>query len=142
MKHRLKKYSHKVGLNYWHFEWCTKYRYQMMKKYGNNNLVKAAILKTCNEYNIKVHILEVLPEHVHMLISLPKGMGTEKAFHRLKGRSAFLIFRNKPKFRLRYPQGHFWARGGCAITVGYNDFDSAMGYIKKQLEHHSVELIH
>jgi len=142
MNHRLKHYSHKVGLNYWHFEWCTKYRYHMMRKYGNNNLVKAAILRAANENGIEVHILEVLPEHVHMLVSLPRGMTDAKAFQFFKCRSSFLIFKNKPKFRIRYSQGHFWARGGCAITVGYNDYDSALGYIKKQLEHHSVELIY
>ena len=28
----IKHFSHKVGVNVHHFEWCTKYRYQMLKK--------------------------------------------------------------------------------------------------------------
>jgi len=141
MNHKLKHYSHKVGINYWHFEWCTKYRYKMMWKIGNMNLVKAAIRKAAHEHKIKIYELEVPVDHVHTLISLPRGMSDAKAFQLLKGRSAYLIFRNKPKFRLRYPKGHFWARGGCAITVGYNDFNKTKNYIKNQLEHHKIELI-
>lgn len=141
MNYQLKHYSHKVGVNYWHFEWCTKYRYKMMQKFGNMNLVKAAIRKAAHEHGIKIYELEVPVDHVHTLLSLPRGMSDAKAFQLLKGRSAYLIFRAKPKFRLRYPKGHFWARGGCAITVGYNDFNKTSNYIKKQLEHHNVELI-
>jgi hypothetical protein len=38
-------FSHKVGLNFWHLEWCTKYRYEMMRKFENKNLVEASIRK-------------------------------------------------------------------------------------------------
>lgn len=140
MNHQLKCYSHKIGLNYWHLEWCTKYRYNMMRKFGNRNLVKAAILRAAHEHEIKVHEIEVLPDHVHLLVTLPRGMVDAKAFALLKGRSSFLIFRNKEKYRLRYPNGHFWAKGGCAITVGYNDYNTAKGYINNQLNHHDITL--
>jgi REP element-mobilizing transposase RayT len=112
----------------------------MMRKQGNCNLVKAAIRKAAYEKGIEIHIIEVLVDHVHMMVTLPRGMTDAEAFQILKGRSAYLIFRNKEKFRLRYPQGHFWARGGCAVTVGYNDFDSIMGYIKNQKEHHNMAI--
>ena len=141
MNHYLRKYSHKVGLNYWHFEWCTKYRYNMMRKQSNCNLVKAALLRSAKENNIKVHEIEVLPDHIHTLVSLPRGMTDSMAFQKMKGRSSFLIFKNKPKFRLRYPKGNFWARGGCAITVGYNDYNTTKGYINKQKDHHAITLV-
>ncbi|HLD43051.1 MAG TPA: hypothetical protein VJB08_03650 [Candidatus Nanoarchaeia archaeon] len=28
----MKRLSHKVTMNLWHFEWCTKYRYKMMQR--------------------------------------------------------------------------------------------------------------
>ncbi len=56
----------------------------------------------------------------------------------MKGRSSYLIFKNKEKIRLRYPKGHFWAGGGCAVTVGYNDLTDAMDYVKNQSEHHGI----
>jgi putative transposase len=134
----LKRFSHKVGLNFWHLEWCPKYRYEMMRKYENKNLVAAAIRKAAHEHGIVIHYLAVMPDHIHALATFPHGMTDSKALNLLKGRSAYIIFRVKEKFRLRYPQGHFWSPGGCAVTVGYNDLNSMIHYIENQEEHHNV----
>ena len=134
----LNHFSHKIGLNFWHLEWCPKYRYKMMQKLENKNLVAAAIRKAAAEHGIKIHYLAVMPDHVHALATLPHGMTDSKAFNLLKGRFSYIIFRVKEKFRLRYPQGHFWSPGGFASTVGYNDLDSMIKYIENQQEHHNV----
>ena len=105
-------YSHKKGTNFWHLEWCPKYRYKMMGKLENKNLVAAAIRKAAAEHHIVVHYLAVMPDHVHALVTLPHGMTDSEAFRLLKGRSAYIIFRVKEKFRLCYPQGHFLSPGG------------------------------
>ena len=131
-------YSHKRGTNFWHFEWCPKYRYNMMRKLENKNLVVAAIRKAAHEHGIIIHYLAVMPDHVHTLATLPHGMTDSEAFQILKGRSAYIIFRVKEKFRLRYPQGHFWSPGGFAVTVGYNDLTSMISYIENQEKHHQV----
>ena len=134
----LNHFSHKVGLNFWHLEWCTKYRYEMMRKFENKNLVQAAIRKAASSHNIEIHIVKVLPDHVHLLVTLPRGTDDRKAMNLLKGRSSHIIFRNKENFRLRYPKGHFWSPGGCAVTVGYNDLDKITSYIENQEQHHGL----
>ena len=113
LKHR----SHKVGLSCWHLVLATKYRYQMMRKLENKNLVAAAVRKAATEHCITLLELNVQPDHVHLLAMLPRGMTDSEAFHILKGRSAYLIFRHKKHMRLRYQKGHFWSLGGCAVTV-------------------------
>ena len=105
----LRRMSHKVGMNYWHFEWCTKYRYKMMKRLEIKNFVSAAIRKAAHEHGILFRVLRVLPEHVHVLTTLPNGMTDSRALALLKGRSSFLIFRNREHIALRYPHKHFWA---------------------------------
>lgn len=114
----------------------------MMRKFGNKNLVRAAILKAAFENSIQIHRIEVMPEHVHLLATLPKGMTDSKAFNLLKGRSAYLIFKNKKKFMFRYPRRHFWSAGGCAITVGYNSYDKTNNYLISQRNHHSSKHQH
>jgi putative transposase len=130
--------SHKVGANYWHFEWCTKYRYKMMGRLELKNLVEAAIRKAAHEHGIVIHIIAVMPDHIHMLVSLPNGMTDSQALQLLKGRSAYLIFRNREHVRLRYPKGHFWAPSSCSLTVGHSDFGTIVNYIENQVEHHNV----
>ena len=133
--------SHKVTLNFWHFEWCTKYRYKMMQKRENKNLVEAAIRKAAHEHKIIIHEIAVMPEHIHVLASLPNGMTDSRALALLKGRSAHLIFKNKERMRLRYPKGHFWAPSSFSVTVGYNDIATCKGYIRNQEQHHNVAFL-
>ena len=130
--------NHKVGINFWHMEFTTKYRYKMFGKFKYKSLIEACIRRVVHKHNINIHILRVMPEHTHMMATLPKGMNDEKAFQLLKGASSYYFFKNHPKARLRYPQGHLWSRGGCAVTVGYNQLSDTMMYILKQAEHHAV----
>ena len=102
------------------------------------NLVAAAIRKAASEHGITIHLLEVMPDHVHTIVTLPHGMTDSEAFRLLKGHSSYIIFRNKEKFRLRYPIGHFWSHGGFASTVGYNDLNAMEEYIQNQETHHHV----
>ena len=133
----LKNFSHKVGLNFWHIEFATKYRYKMFGKDKQQNLVNACIRKVANTHKIKIHELRVMPEHVHMLVTLPHNVTDSKALMLLKGGSAYLFFRNHSKSRLRLPQGHLWSAGGCAITVGYNEYATVQNYIRHQEQHHN-----
>ncbi len=133
----LKNYSYKVGLNYWHIEFATKYRYKMFKKFAQKNLAEAAIRKVAHNHDIIIHEIYVNPEHVHMLVTLPHTLTDSKALMLLKGGSAFIFFKNHPKSRLRLPQGHLWSAGGCATTVGYNDINTVQNYIMNQEKHHA-----
>src|SRR3989344_441483 len=99
------RHAHSVWNNFWHMEWCPKYRYQMFKKLKYKNLAEACIRKTATEKRIEILELQVLPEHVHTVIRIPDTMSISEATQLLKGRSSYLFFRNHPKARLRYPQG-------------------------------------
>ncbi|MBU2442435.1 MAG: transposase, partial [Nanoarchaeota archaeon] len=81
-------------------------------------MAEACIRKMAYNHGLKIHILKVLPDHVHILVTLPRGMLDSKALMLLKGGSAYYFFKNHPKSRLRLPQGHLWSAGGCAVTVG------------------------
>ena len=67
-----------------------------------------------------------------------QAQNKEKAMQLLKGCSAYTFFKNHPKARLRYPQGHLWSRGGTAVTVGYNQLSDTVKYILEQAKHHGI----
>ena len=134
----LEHYNHKVGVNFWHITIQTKYRYKMFAKFKYKKLCEACIRKAAFRHQIKIHLIYVMPDHVHMLVTLPKGMSDENAFKILKGASAYSFFKNHPKARLRYPQGHLWSRGGTAVTVGYNQLSDTASYILNQAKHHGL----
>ncbi len=133
----LEHYNHKVGINFWHLTWQTKYRYKMFAKFEYKNLCEACIRKVAHRHNIEIRVINVMPDHLHLIATLPKGMSDEEAMRILKGGSAYIFFKNHPKARLRYPQGHLWSRGGSAVTVGYNQLSDTEQYILNQAEHHA-----
>ena len=133
--------SHSVGDSFWHFEWCPKYRYDMFRKFKYKSLAEACIRKSAKEHGIEIKEISVMPDHVHLIAKLPLTMTPSKAYQLLKGRSAYIFFRNHPKARLRYPKGHLWSRGKFAASIGYSDIPSTTNYIQHQEEHHCSALI-
>ena len=134
----LEHYSHKVGINFWYITFQTKYRYKMFAKFEYKNLCEACIRKAASRHSIKIRIISVMPDHVHLIATLPRGMTDERAMQLLKGCSANFFFKNHPQARLRYPQGHLWSRGGCPVTVGYTQLSETEQYILNQAKHHGL----
>ena len=129
--------SHSVGKNTWHIEWCTKYRYKMMRKLEIRNIVNACIRQAAKRHGIKLLVLEVMPEHVHCVAELPHGKADDWAAHKLKGFSSWKLFQVKEHFALRYPRRHFWSRGYMARTVGLDE-EKAITYVEMQQMHHNI----
>lgn len=128
--------AHSVGISIWHFEWCTKYRYEMFRKEKYLNLVTACIRRAASLHRIKIVVLSVMVEHVHCEVELSLNMAPSKALQILKGLSAKLFFEHHPKARLRYPKGHLWSRGKFAASIGFVQREVVTEYIKNQKKHH------
>ena len=110
----------------------------MFGKFQYKNLVEACIRKAAKENSIQIIEIEVMPDHIHLLAKIALTMNVSKALQLLKGRSAYLFFKNHPKARLRYPQGHLWSTGKFATSVGYSDIPATLDYIRNQSEHHRL----
>jgi REP element-mobilizing transposase RayT len=72
--------SHSVGISIWHFEWCTKYRYNMFKKEEQIALATACIRRAASLHLIKIVVLTVMPEHVHCEAEIPLSMSPSQAY--------------------------------------------------------------
>ena len=130
--------SHAVGLNQWHFEWCPKYRYKCMRKEYINKEIEKLIKQAAEEHGIFIHTIAVGIDHVHVFASIPFDMSPSDALRILKGRSAYLIFRRFPNFRLRYPKGHFWSPGKFGRSIS----NVTSGAIKSYIENQQFDKLH
>jgi len=128
--------SHSIGISMWHFEWCTKYRYKMFAKEEQRNLMNACIRRAASMHEIKILELNVQPDHVHCVVGIKLSMSPTYALQILKGVSARLFFKNNPKVRLRYPNGHLWSPGKFASSLGFIQVEKAVDYVRNQDEHH------
>jgi putative transposase len=136
----LKSTAHKVGINVHHLEWCTKYRYNMLRQDKYKNDCENAIRQQADRHGITIREIFVMPEHIHLSCELPPSMSQSKALQLLKGGSSYLLFRQQPKFRMRYTRGHFWSPGAFASSVGYNTIDTVDNYVKNQEDIHQTKL--
>ena len=95
-------------------------------------------LEVANKHGMEVLALNVQPDHVHMIVSLPRGVTDIRALQLLKGGTARLLFLYEPKFRLRYPEGEFWSDGKFGIRVGFADLQTELSYVNNQDVHHGT----
>ena len=73
----------------------------------------------------------LLPDHVHMLISIPPKYAIAQVIGYIKGKSAIHIARTYMGQKRNFVGQSFWARGYFVSTVG-RDEDVLREYIKNQ----------
>ena len=130
-----KHYSTSVGNNLKTIQITTKYRYKMMRKDKLKVFCKVAIEEACKKHKIEIVIIEVLDEHVHLIVDCPRVLSDAQLMQIVKGLSAYILFRLCPDLRLRYPNGHFWNAGYFCQGCG-TDFERALKYVENQELHH------
>jgi putative transposase len=75
----------------------------------------------------------LMPDHVHMLISIPPKHAVSQVMGYIKGKSAIYLARNYGENRRNATGQHFWARGFFVSTLG-RDEDVIREYIRRQEE--------
>jgi putative transposase len=122
--------SHTVWECKYHVIWIPKCRkkvlYGELRKYLGTILKELALQKESS-------ILEghLMPDHLHILISIPPKYSVAQVVGFIKGKSAIQIARTYNGHKRNFTGQHFWARGYFVSTVG-RDENVIREYIKKQ----------
>ena len=74
-----------------------------------------------------------MPDHVHMLISIPPKYAVAQVVGFIKGKSAIHLARVYAERKQNFVGQHFWARGYFVTTVG-RDEETIREYIRNQEE--------
>ena len=71
----------------------------------------------------RVEIIEghLMPDHVHMLVSIPPRISVSSFMGYLKGKSALMMFDKHANLKYKFGNRHFWAEGYYVSTVGLNE---------------------
>ena len=128
-----------------HVKWECKYHVVILSKYRKKTLygsVRREIGKIlrdlCRQKEIELLEGKAMPDHVHMLLSVPPRYSIAMTVGYLKGKSAIRIHRDISKFKGTLFGRSFWARGYCVSTVGLEEA-AIREYIQEQ-EHHERAL--
>ena len=113
----------------YHVVWCPKYRRPVLVE-GVAERLKELIRETCSRLNTDLLEMEVMPDHVHLLIEVDPQFGIHKAVKRLKGDSSRILREEFPWLRSRIPS--LWTNSYFVSTVGGAPLSVIKQYIENQ----------
>lgn len=129
MQHEIRS-NHTVSyITHYHVVWCPKYRRKVLVK-GVDGRLKEIITEVCQEHEAIVERLEVLPDHVHLLVSVDPQFGIHRLVRLLKGRSSRLLRQEYPALKSRLPT--LWTNSYFVSTVGGAPLEVIKQYIEGQ----------
>ena len=73
----------------------------------------------------------MMPDHIHLLLSIPPKYSVSQNMGYLKGKSAMMIFDRHANLKYKFGNRNFWAEGYYVSTVGLNEATIAK-YIREQ----------
>ena len=121
-----------------HVKWECKYHVVILPKYRKKVLygkvrrrIGEILRDLCRQKGIKLEEGKLLPDHIHMLLSVAPKYSFAMTMGYLKGKSAVRIHRELLKTKGTLFGRTFWARGYCVSTVGLDE-QQIRQYIKEQ----------
>ena len=121
-----------------HSKWECKYhvvfipKYRKKAIYGELRKGLGRVLRTLAEQReSQIEEGHLMPDHVHMMISIPPKYAVAQVVGYIKGKSAIHVARHFGQRRRNFVGHHFWARGYFVSTVG-RDEAVIRQYIQKQ----------
>ena len=75
----------------------------------------------CSYKGVEIIEGHLMPDHVHMLVSIPPRISVSSFMGYLKGKSALMMFDKHANLKYKFGNRHFWAEGYYVSTVGLNE---------------------
>jgi len=121
-----------------HSKWECKYHVIFIPKCRRKTLYEqlrpplGEVFKKLAQYKeSRIEEGHLMPDHVHMLISIPPKYSVSQVIGYIKGKSAIHLARVYGERKRNFVGQHFWARGYFVSTVG-RDEESIRQYIRHQ----------
>ena len=121
-----------------HSRWDCKYHVVFIPKYRKKTLyvglrqhLGVVFRQLAAQKESRIEEGHLMPDHVHMMISIPPKHAVANVVGYIKGKSAIHLARSYGERKRNFVGQHFWARGYFVSTVGR---DEAMirDYIRDQ----------
>jgi len=121
-----------------HTRWMCKYHIVFTPKYRRKVIyykvredLQKIIKDLCKWKGVEILEGHMMPDHIHLLQSIPPKIRVSDFMGYLKGKSAMMIFDIHANLKYKYGNRHFWVTGYYVSTVGLNEKTIAK-YIREQ----------
>ena len=124
-----------------HTKWLCKYHIVFTPKYRRKAIygqyresIGQIIRQLCNYKGVEIIEGHLMPDHIHLLVSIPPKYSVSQFMGYLKGKSSLMIFDKHANLKYKFGNRHFWAEGYYVSTVGLNE-TIIKKYIQEQEAH-------
>ncbi len=112
-----------------HVVWCPKYRRKVLKDQIEGRLA-VLIRETVEKYKSELIALEIMPDHVHLLVGVDPQFGIHRLVKNIKGRTSRQLREEFPKLKTQMPS--LWTNSYFVSTVGGAPMKTIKQYIEAQ----------
>lgn len=97
---------------------------------GIDKRLKALILGNQKRYGYRVLDMEVMPDHVHLLLDIPADVSPHKMTYKIKGFVSYKLRSEFPSLKAKLPS--LWTRSCFISSVGAVTLEIVKRYIQNQ----------
>lgn len=129
---------------WYHVVWCTKWRRKVITSADPavsnppidgdpgpvDDRLRQILTQVADETGAVIDEMEVMPDHVHLLVSVDPSFGIARLVRLLKGRSSHHLRDEYPSLRRRIPT--LWTNSCFIATVGGTPLSAIKQYITDQ----------
>ncbi len=115
----------------YHIVWCTKYRKPVLIN-GIDDACKTLLQQMAEEYKFKILAMEVMPDHIHLLLDCKPQFFISDMIKIFKGNIARRLFLDHPEIKKSLWGGHLWNPSYFVATVSDRTMSQVEQYINSQ----------
>lgn len=113
----------------YHVIWCSKYRRKVLVEEVGQRL-KELIVGVASELRVDIIEMEIMPDHVHLLLEVDPQFGIHRAVKNIKGKTSRILRAEFISLRTRLPS--LWTNSYFVATVGGAPLEVIKQYIESQ----------
>ena len=113
----------------YHVVWCPKYRRKVLVGDVETRL-KELIKTACSEKQVDIIQMEVMPDHVHLILEVDPQFGIHRAVKHIKGVSSFYLRSEFSHLTSKLPT--LWTNSYFVSTVGGAPLEAIKKYVENQ----------
>jgi putative transposase len=129
MKYKLKTHNNIAYNCHYHVVFCPKYRRKVLVN-GVDERLKTILMETIEKWGQELVEIEVLPDHVHLLVGCDPQFGIHRLVKYLKGTSSRYLREEFPHLKRRLPS--LWTNSYFCATTGGVTLETLKRYVEGQ----------
>lgn len=117
---------------HFHLVFVTKYRKSIFDTTKKQEELKMLMSSFAEKNGSTIENVEVMPDHVHLVLSFPPKFAPSSIVKSFKGAAARELFKLHPEDKEKLYKGHLWSPSFFMQTIGIVSRESVIEYVENQ----------